>query len=162
MTSAYHMRRADRAITDADEIRSILRSGRFATFALVDEGNPYVVTLSYGLDSSMNTMYFHVAHEGRKLDIISRNPRACASVVIDQGYNHGECEHPFESLVMEGAFRVVSDPEQKLAAMHALVNHLEADPENYWASRKWQLSDRLGGFTALAYDIESISAKRGS
>jgi len=162
MTPAYHMRRSDRAITDADEIMSILHTGRFATFALVDEGDPYVVTLSYGLDSSGSTMYFHVAHEGRKLDIISRDPRACASVVIDHGYNHGECEHPFESVVMEGVFRVVAGDNEKLTAMHALVDHLEADPEGYWASRKWQLSDRLAGFTALAFDIEAVSAKRGS
>lgn len=160
MTS-YHMRRKDRAITDAQEIEALLRQGRFATFALVDEGAPYVVTLSYGLDTSGRRMYFHAAHAGRKLDIIRRDARACGTVVIDHGYNQGECEHPFESIVMEGSFRVIEDAEEKLVAIHTLVGHLESDAEGYWSSRDWQLEDRIAGFTALAFDIETLSAKRG-
>jgi hypothetical protein len=45
--------------------------------------------------------------------------------------------------------------------MHALVNHLETDAENYWASRSWQLEDRLNGMTALCFDIEAVTAKQG-
>lgn len=162
MTSPYHIRRSDRAITDPAEITSLLRRGRFVTFALVDEGAPYVVTMSYGLDQAGARMYFHAAHAGRKLDIIRRDPRACGTVVLDLGYNEGECEHPFESVVMEGTLRIVEDAEEKLAAIHTLVEHLEADADGYWASRTWDLTDRIGGFTALAFDIESATAKRGS
>ncbi len=161
MTESYHMRRSDRAITDRAEIESLLRAGRYATLALVDEACPYVVTLSYGLDSSADKLYFHVAHEGRKLDIIAREPRACVSVVIDHGYSPGECEHPFESVVMDGTLRVVTDAQEKAHAIRTLVAQLEADPDGYWASRSWDLADRIGGFTALAFEIESMSAKRG-
>lgn len=161
MTEPYHMRRKDRAITDPDEIVSLLRSARFITFALVDQGAPYVLTMSYGLDSSAQRMYFHAAHEGRKLDIIAREPRACATVVIDHGYNVGECEHPFESVVMDGTMRIVDSPEEKQLAMDTLVAHLEPDPQAYLASRPWDLADRMGGFTALCFEIGEMSAKRG-
>lgn len=161
MTEPYHMRRKDRAITGHDEIVSLLRAGRFVTFALVDHGAPYVLTMSYGLDSSATRMYFHAAHEGRKLDIIAREPRACATVVIDHGYTVGECEHPFESVVMDGTLRIVDSAEEKQLAMDTLIAQLEPDPEAFLASRTWDLADRMGGFTALCFEIETMSAKRG-
>jgi len=161
MTEKYHMRRKDRAITERDEIIALLRAGRFVTFALVDQGAPYVLTMSYGLDSSAMRLYFHAAHEGRKLDIIAREPRACATVVIDHGYTKGECEHPFESVVMDGTLRVVTSAEEKRHAMDTLIAHLEPDPAGYLKSRDWDLADRMGGFTALCFEIGEMSAKRG-
>lgn len=157
----YHMRRTDRAITDDASITRILRSGKFTTVGLAGPDGPYVVTLSYGHDAQNNRLYFHVAHEGRKLDMIARDPRACATVISEHGYTQGECEHPFESLVMFGTLRVVDDPNEKVHAIRCLVDHLEQDPESYWSSRSWQLAERLEGFTALAFEIERITAKSG-
>lgn len=158
----HNMRRADREITDAEHIESILTRGRYASFALVDRDMPYVVTLSYGYDAEARRLYCHVAHEGRKLDIIERSPRACATIIIDAGYNSGECEHPFESVVMDGALRKVVDDAEKRHAIHTLVGHLEDDPDGYWESRKWSLDERIDGFSALAFEIGTISAKQGS
>lgn len=161
MTKSYHMRRKDREITDQAEVIGLLRTGRFVTFALVDEGAPYAVTLSYGFDEPSMRLYFHAAHEGRKIDIIRRSPRACGSVVIDHGYTAGECEHPFESVVMHGTLRIVDFAEEKQHAMSTLIDHLEADPAGYLASRPWDLADRMAGFTALCFEIDEMSAKRG-
>lgn len=157
---SYHMRRADRAITEQAEIEAILQHGRYVTLALAAD-EPYVVTLSYGYDSTEQRLYFHVANEGRKLDIVATDPRACGTIIIDQGYTQGECEHPFESVVMTGVLRLVTSDDEKLHAIRALVEHLEDDAQTYWASRSWQIGDRLGGFTALAFEIGEITAKRG-
>lgn len=161
MTEAYHMRRKDREITDREEIMGLLRVGRFVTFALVDDGAPYAVTLSYGLDEPATRLYFHAAHEGRKIDAIRRDPRACATLIIDHGYTVGECEHPFESVVMNGALRIVDSVGEKQHAMTTLISHLESDPDGYLASRPWDLTDRMSGFTALCFEIDQMSAKRG-
>lgn len=156
------MRRADREITDQAHIDAIIRRGRYVTIALIDGSEPYAVPLSYGFDEVARRLYFHVAHEGRKLRAIAANPRACGSIVIDHGYRVGACEHPFESVVVFGTMRVVSDPDEKRHAILTLVRHLEPDPEAYWESRSWRLEERIDGFTALCLDIESASAKRGS
>lgn len=158
----YHMRRQDRAITDSDVIEALLTKGAYATIALVDGEEPYLVTLSYGYAPSPRRLYFHVANEGRKLDIIARNPRACATIIVEGGYTDGECEHPFQSLVIFGSIRRVSDPAEKLEAIHTLVDHLESDPQAYWSSRSWALGQRLGGFSALCLDIEEITGKAGA
>ncbi len=120
-----------------------------------------MVSLSYGYDAAANTLFFHVAHEGYKLDVITRNPRACGTVVVDGGYSQGECEHPFESVVMRGSMRVLRTVDEKRHAIEILVASLEDDPSGYWASRAWALEGRLESFTALAFDIESIDAKEG-
>jgi len=161
MDAPYHLRRRDRQITDPTEIDSILTRGRFVTLGLVDGDEPYVVTLSYGLDAAAERLYFHVAHEGHKMDVIASNPRACGTVIVEDGYTHGECEHPFESVIIRGALRVVTDEAEKLHAIHTLVEHLEDDPGAYWESRTWSLQDRMGGFTALALEVEHITGKRG-
>ena len=157
----HHMRRTDREITDPEQVGSILRRGRYCTLALVDDGEPYVVTLSYGYDEAARRLYFHVAPEGHKLDVIAREPRACGTVIIDHGYVTGECEHPFESAVLRGQLRLVTDDAEKRHAIATLVNHLEDDPEAYWSSRTWKLEDRLGGFAALCLEIDSVTAKHG-
>lgn len=157
----HPMRRRDREITDAEHIERIVRGGRYVTIALADGDQPYAVTLSYGWDPAAHRLYFHVAHEGRKLDIIARNPKACATIVVDRGYTQGECEHPFESVVMSGTMRRITDDAEKIRAIECLVDHLESDPQGYWDSRTWKLEDRLAGFSGLAFEIEGISAKQG-
>jgi uncharacterized protein len=157
----YHMRRADRAITDQAAIERLLRDGTYTSIALVDGDEPYVVTLSYGYDAPRRRLYFHAAHEGRKLDVIAKNPRACATIIAENGYTTGECEHPFESLVLTGTMRLVTDDAEKLTAIHTLVEHLEPDAQAYWSSRSWTLESRVAGFSALCLDIDSVSAKTG-
>jgi nitroimidazol reductase NimA-like FMN-containing flavoprotein (pyridoxamine 5'-phosphate oxidase superfamily) len=156
----FHMRRSDRRITDQTQIDAIIQRGRYVTLALAAE-EPYVVTLSYGYDSTAQRLYFHVANEGRKLDLIAMDPRACGTIIIDHGYTQGECEHPFESVLMDGVMRLVTSAEEKLHAIQILVEHLENDAPGYWASRSWQIEDRLKGFTALAFEIDETTAKQG-
>ncbi len=157
----HHMRRADRQITDPATVERILRDGRYTSLALADSDQPYVVTLSYGYDSARRRLYFHAAHEGRKLAIIERNPRACATVVADGGYSVGDCAHPFESVVLFGTMRVVTDPAEKVHAIRTLVEHLEPDPETFWKTRSWTLERRIGEFRALCLDVAEMTAKAG-
>lgn len=161
MTDSCHMRRQDRRITDSARIDSILAQGRYVTLALADGDDPYAVTLSYGFDAAARVLYFHVAHKGYKLDVISRNPRACGTVILDGGYTKGECEHPFESIVMRGRLRVLESAKEKRHAIEVLVSSLEDDADTYWSSRTWTLDSRLDSFTALAFDIDSLDAKAG-
>ena len=91
----HELRRDDREITDPAEMDRILSAAKYATIALADGEQPYVVTLSCGYDPERNRLCFHVAPEGYKLDIIAANPLACATVVHDRGYKTGECAHPF-------------------------------------------------------------------
>jgi hypothetical protein len=158
----YHLRRTDRAIADPLEVDALIRSGRYCAIALVDGEEPYVVTMNYGYDDSANRLYFHVAKQGHKLDIIAHNPRACATIVEEHGYTTGACEHPYKSVVLRGMMRVVVDLDEQRRALRVLVGHQEDEPEVYWASRGLDEERHYGRFTALAFEIEHITAKEGS
>src|SRR5665647_2210039 len=121
----HHVRRHDRELTDPEALVSVLKRGRYAAVAMCDHGEPYVVTLSYGFDAGRHALYFHVAPEGRKLDAIAADPRVCATVVIDGGYEQGECKHNYESVVLTGRMAVVTGVEEARHGMRTLTDQFE-------------------------------------
>lgn len=159
----HPVRRHDREVTEPAEIEAILRDGRWVTIGLADGAEPYVVTLSYGYDADRRRLCFHAASKGRKLDIIARNPRACATVVRDLGYNEGACEQPFESVVMTGTMRVLTDVEESRVAMRTLATHLEgaAGAHAVWERNGLDSDSAFRLLRVLVFDIDSVSAKRG-
>jgi nitroimidazol reductase NimA-like FMN-containing flavoprotein (pyridoxamine 5'-phosphate oxidase superfamily) len=159
----HQMRRTDREITEAAEIDRLLSQARYATIALADGDEPYIVTLSCGYDAANSRLCFHVAPEGRKLDVIARNPKACATVVADLGYKSGECAHPFESVVMTGTMRMLEDPQDIRAGMRVLIGQLESveDAEAVFARNKLDSDEGLKRFRLLVFEIEGLTAKRG-
>jgi nitroimidazol reductase NimA-like FMN-containing flavoprotein (pyridoxamine 5'-phosphate oxidase superfamily) len=53
-------------------------------------------------------------------------------VIIDGGYVAGQCKHEYESIVMTGTMRVLTDPAEAHAGMRALIGALEGDPAPLW------------------------------
>ncbi len=158
----HSMRRHDCEITDPSTIDEILSAGRFATVALCDGNEPYVVTLSCGYDVALNRLCFHVATAGRKLDIIAKNPRACATIIDDLGYKYGACAHPFRSVVLGGTMRLVEDPDDIRAGMRSLIDQLEtpADAEAIFERHNLETDEGLRRFRLLVLDIDHVSAKQ--
>jgi len=159
----HELRRSDLAITDPSEIDRILSAARYATVALADRDQPYLVTLSCGYDPTARRLCFHVAARGRKLDIIARNPRACVTVIGDLGYLHGECAHPYESVVMDGRMRLLDDPGDVRCAMRTLIGQLETPDAAGEIFEQHGLDGdaALLRFRLLTFEIESVTAKRG-
>ena len=159
----HELRRHDLQITDPAEIDRILLGARYATIALVDGDQPYAVTLSCGYDAGHTRLCFHVAPQGRKLDIIAANPSACVTVVGDLGYKVGECAHPYESVVMFGRMRLLEDPDDVRAAMRALVEQLESPQAEaeIWERNALDTPEALRRFRMLVFEIDELTAKSG-
>lgn len=158
----YHIRRGDRALTSPDDLHSILRRGRFATVAMCGGGEPYAVTLSYGYDEPGGALYFHVAPEGRKIDEIAADPRVCATVVIDGGYEPGACKHHYESAVIFGEMGLVDGLEEMRHGMRVLVDHQEDDPGSVWDRNRLDGRAVYGRMRIARLDIGEITGKAGS
>ncbi|NTU70598.1 MAG: hypothetical protein HGB10_02055 [Coriobacteriia bacterium] len=159
----HELRRQDREITDPAEIDRLLTGARYATIALADGDSPYVVTLSCGYDRVGSRLCFHVAPAGRKLDIIARNAHGCATVIEDCGYKHGQCAHPFRSVVLAGSLRVIDNPAETRDAMRVLIGQLESaqDAETIFERNSLDDDAALARFRMLVFDIESMTAKEG-
>ena len=76
------MRRIDRLVNGSGQIGAILDECKTCRIAMADEGSPYVVPLSfaYRFDGETLTLYFHSAKEGRKIEILRKNPAVCFEI----------------------------------------------------------------------------------
>ena len=159
----HELRRHDLEITDAEQIERILHNARYATVALAEGAQPYLVTLSCGYDAAQRRLCFHVAPKGRKLDIIANNPLACATIVADKGYLEGECAHPYDSVVLFGRMRLLEDAGEVRAAMRTLMRQLESgDAESaLWERHDLDSDEALVRFRMLVFEIDDLSAKSG-
>ncbi len=72
------MRRREKEITDAAELRRIIDAARVCRVALCDGDRPYLVPLTFALDG--DDLVLHSAGSGRKLEILRRNPAVCFEV----------------------------------------------------------------------------------
>lgn len=79
------MRRKDREVTDIEQIKEILNNCKTCRLAMVDEGMPYVIPLSYGYEVKEETLtlYFHSAKAGRKIDILHKNNAVCFEISLE-------------------------------------------------------------------------------
>ena len=66
------MRRKEREISDRNEIEAVILQADVCRLAMVDEASPYIVPLNFGFAD--NSLYFHSAHKGRKVDILKKIP----------------------------------------------------------------------------------------
>jgi len=156
----YHIRRKDREITDRNEIVRILKSGKYAVIAMAKENDPYLVTLSYGYDEASNSMYFHCANAGRKMDYLTANPKVCATIIEDNGYVQGKCEQHFSSLIISGNMYVVKEVEEKEKGLKTLLNHLEEDPQPIF-DRQINGIESYRKVTILRLQIHQVTGKKG-
>ncbi|MEA3559023.1 MAG: pyridoxamine 5'-phosphate oxidase family protein [Candidatus Thermoplasmatota archaeon] len=154
----YHMERSDREITEKEEVMEILRNGTYCTIALSMNDEPYVLTLSYGLDEENSKLYFHTAPKGKKLDFIEANERACGTVIEDLGYRSGECSHVYKSVVFYGAIKEVTDIMEKEKGMMTMFRHLEKDPDAI-KERFLSKDAEYDQIKVLRFDIEEIQGK---
>ena len=120
------MRREDREITDFAAIEAILKRGTACQLALCDGDMPYVVTLNYGYED--RCIYLHGALEGKKLDILRRNPNVCLTVVgeatLDLQENGVSSTTYYESVVGFGRGEMLTDAGEKRHGLGVLMAHL--------------------------------------
>ena len=75
------MRRKEREISDPQVLESIINSAKVCRLAMCEGGVPFVVPLCFGYEKG--ALYFHSAIEGRKLEILKKNPRVSFEMDID-------------------------------------------------------------------------------
>lgn len=123
------MRRKDREVTDLAEIMRIVGAAKVLHLGLVDEGSPYIVPLHYGYSFSSDNLifYLHSAKEGRKLDILKKNPSVCVELETDVSLIPGEiaCSYgsSFASLIGWGKAELVTSMEEKAEGLTLLMEN---------------------------------------
>ncbi len=123
------MRRKDREIKEINEIVKVLERCKTACVAMIDNGMPYVVPLSYGyeLKDESLVLYFHCAKEGRKLDVLKCNKNVCFTIFSEGEPLHAEtpCNsgYYYSSIIGNGVVEFVEDSADKRYALNKMFEH---------------------------------------
>ena len=156
----YHIRRSDKELKDPREIEQVLASVRVMTVACSLKDQPYLFTVDFAWDPATRDLWFHCATEGRKMDVLKANPRVCVTVVEDRGYIHGECDHAYRSLIMEGKAQIVTDISEKRRGLELLVRKHESQPVAVLARLAGKDEDvqKVG---MVRISVETVTGKQG-
>jgi nitroimidazol reductase NimA-like FMN-containing flavoprotein (pyridoxamine 5'-phosphate oxidase superfamily) len=121
------MRRKDKEIAGRARLEKILARARVCRLAMTADGPqgpvPYVVPVFFACRDGR--LYVHCAREGRKLDLLARNPRVC--VEVDELRAILPAEKPcafsslFRSIIASGTAVQVRDPRAKREALDLLM-----------------------------------------
>ena len=117
-----------RSIAQDSEIIEIIRSCLFCHIAMVDSGGrPYVIPMNFGFHD--NIIYMHGARMGKKISILSQNPDVCVNFSTDHALRYQNedvaCSWSmkYRSVLAYGQAEFISDPDEKTAALHIIMNH---------------------------------------
>ena len=117
------MRRKDKEITDKKEIEKILKKSQICHIAMVDKEKPYIVPMNFGYENK--TLFFHSALEGRKINLIKKNPNLCFEVdqVVQFKKAKIACDWSIEykSVIGEGRAQLLYDPEEKREGLNIIM-----------------------------------------
>ena len=114
-------------VTDPEQIRHILDSGKVLHLGLSVNDEPYVVPMNYGytMEDGKLVIYLHSAVKGKKLEMVQTNPRVCFNIDCDRMPFEGRvpCQYGmvYSSILGRGTAALVEDPEDKMEAMSILM-----------------------------------------
>jgi nitroimidazol reductase NimA-like FMN-containing flavoprotein (pyridoxamine 5'-phosphate oxidase superfamily) len=152
------VREADRAVYDRDAAYRILDEGFLCHVGFVADGQPFVIPTSYGRKD--DSLYIHGSAASRMLRQLKEGVAVCITVTLLDGlvfarsiFNHSM---NYRSVVILGNATLVEDPQEKIAALHALSEHILP---GRWADSRQPNERELKATSILRVPIEEFSAK---
>ena len=157
------VREADRAVYDRETVYRILDEGFLCHVGFVVDGQPFVIPTSYGRKDA--SLYIHGSAASRMLRQMQAmqdkdGAPICITVTLLDGlvlarsvFNHSM---NYRSVVVLGKATLVDDPEEKLAALRVLSEHILP---GRWDDSRQPNERELKATSVLRVPIEEFSAK---
>lgn len=124
------MRRKEREIKDISELVKILSKNCVGTLSLSGGEYPYAVPLNFGFSENDGEfkVYFHCASEGKKIELIKKNPKVCFEVhTMERITGEGEsaCVYScaYESVIGLGCARELTSHDEKKEALIKIMEN---------------------------------------
>jgi len=152
------VREADRAVYDRETVYRILDEGFLCHAGFVVDGQPFVIPTSYGRKDA--SLYIHGSAASRMLRQFKEGVPVCITVTLLDGlvlarsvFNHSM---NYRSVVVLGRATLVDNPEEKLAALRVLSEHILP---GRWDDSRQPNERELKATSVLRVPIEEFSAK---
>ena len=161
------MRRTEFDVKDENSINEVLQACEYGTLSLISDGKPYVVALNFVFFE--NSIFFHGAKEGRKIEAIKSNPNVSFLVVkpysfIPSYFSDTMAACPatqfFASVLFEGKVSFIEDGNIKAKVLNALMKKFQSeDSFEEIAYEKAMYTKILDKTAIFELKPESISCK---
>lgn len=152
------VREPDRAVYDRDTVYRILDAGFICHVGFALDGQPFVIPTSYGRQNA--NLYIHGSAASRMLKQMKNGVAVCVTVTLLDGlvlarsvFNHSM---NYRSVVILGEATLVEDPQEKLAALRSLSEHILP---GRWEDSRPPNEQELRATSVLRVPIEEFSAK---
>jgi uncharacterized protein len=153
------VREAHRGVYDRETVYRILDEGFLCHVGFAVDGQPFVIPTSYGRKDA--SLYIHGSAASRMLrNLQKEGVSVCITVTLLDGlvlarsvFNHSM---NYRSVVILGKAMLVDDPEEKLAALRTLSEHILP---GRWDDSRQPNERELKQTSVLRVPIEEFSAK---
>lgn len=152
------MRKTRQEIKDNKVLEEILKGAIICRVAMMDGDLPYILPFNYGYRDGV--IYIHSAPEGKKINLLRKNPRVCFEVEDESELIKGEqaCDWStlYRSVMGYGEVEILSDDQSKqqgleiIMAQHGAPGLVSFNQKN------------LGRMLILKLSITSLSGKQSS
>jgi uncharacterized protein len=147
-----------RAVYDQAQVHAILDEGFLCHAGFSVDGQPYVIPTNYA--RSGEQIYIHGSAASRMLRTLQQGVDVCVTVTRVDGFvlARSAFHHSinYRSVVILGRARLVTDPQEKLAALHLFTNHILP---GRWEEVRPPNEQELKATTVLALPLNEVSAK---
>ena len=152
------VREAQRGVYDRETVYQILEEGFLCHVGFAVDGQPFVIPTSYGRQEA--SLYIHGSAASRMLRQMKGGIPVCITVTLLDGlvlarsiFNHSM---NYRSVVILGKAALVDDPQEKLAALRTLSEHILP---SRWEESRPPNDRELKQTSVLRVPIEEFSAK---
>ena len=148
------MRRKDRQMNHQDTLE-LLQQAEYGVLSSVDaEGQPYGVPVNFVFDGK-ETIYFHCAKEGHKLDNLKGNPKVCFTVVGKTQVMDWKFTTAYESVIAFGT-AIEVETDEKYQALRVLALRFSPD---YMDEFEKEIEKAMKATAVIKIKVEQFSGK---
>ncbi len=147
-----------RAVYDKTQVHAILDEGYICHVGFVVDGQPFVIPTGYA--RSGDQIYIHGSAASRMLRTAGDGVDVCVTVTLVDGFvlARSVFHHSmnYRSVVVLGRARLVTELEEKRAALRSFTNHIVA---GRWEEARQPTDQELKATSVLALPLDEVSAK---
>lgn len=147
-----------RGTYDKDQVHAILDQGFICHVGFVVDGQPYVIPTGYARLGGQ--IYIHGSAASRMLRSAGGGVDVCVTVTLVDGFvlARSVFHHSmnYRSVVVLGKARLVTDVEEKRAALRCFTNHIV---DGRWEEARQPTEQELKATSVLALPLQEVSAK---
>ena len=147
-----------RGVYDKAQVHAILDEGFVCHIGFVVDGQPFVVPTNYGRVGER--LLVHGSSASRMLRKLDQGIDLCLTVTLVDGlvlarsaFHHSV---NYRSVMVLGKARPITDPQEKMAALHAITNHIVP---GRWEEIRRPDERELKATSVLSLDLDEVSAK---